>query len=57
MGSVLLDNVHCDGSETSLSDCSGISSWGNVPSYCSDHSRDAAAVCSDSKFTCAWNNF
>ena len=51
MGSVLLDSVHCDGNETSLSDCSGIFSWGNVPSYCSNHSRDAAVVCSDSKFT------
>ena len=52
VGSVLLDNVHCDGTETTLSECSGVTSWGSVPSYCSVHSRDAAVVCSDSKFTC-----
>ena len=56
-GLVLLDNVHCDGSETTLADCSGVSSWGSVASSCSDHSRDAAVVCSDSEFTGAQNNF
>ena len=47
-GTVWLDNVQCVGTEESLFDCSR-NNWGIVDSSCSDHSRDAAVVCSDGK--------
>ena len=47
-GTVWLDNVQCTGTEETLFDCTR-SNWGVVDSSCSDHSRDAAVVCSDGK--------
>ena len=45
-GNVILDNVRCSGTETTLFGCSH-GRWGVVADYCNDHSRDAAVVCSD----------
>lgn len=46
--SIVLDNVACEGTETSLADCPGIS-WGSVSSECT-HSDDAGVVCTDGQF-------
>ena len=43
---VLLDNVQCEGTETSLANCTFLN-WTNVSSECNDHSRDAGVICTD----------
>ena len=46
---IILENPLCNGTETSLADCPGIT-WGIVGSECT-HENDAGVVCTDGQFS------
>lgn len=49
LGSIVLDDVNCTGSERALSECTGR----NVGEHDCDHGEDASVVCSGNSFR--WN--